>query len=151
MLRDKFNEALKDAMRAKDQRKVSTLRMVLAALKDKDIEARGLGRPASSDEDILGLLQKMIKQRNDSIEAFDKAGRAELAAQEREEKAIIEAYLPQQMSGDDVRAAVKSAIAATGAASVKDMGKVMGELKAKFAGKMDFSKANAVVKEMLSS
>ena len=151
MLRDKFSEALKDAMRAKDQRRVGTLRLVLAALKDKDIEARGLGREASTDEDILGLLQKMIKQRNDSIEAFDKAGRVDLATLEREEKAIIEAYLPQQMSADDVRAAVKAAIAATGATSVKDMGKVMGDLKTKFAGKMDFSKANAVVKEILSA
>ena len=104
-----------------------------------------------SDEEILGLLQKMIKQRNDSIEAYDKAGRVDLATQEREEKAIIEAYLPQQMSADDVRAAVKAAVAATGAASVKDMGKVMAELKGKFAGKMDFSKANAVVKEMLTA
>ena len=150
MLRDKFSEALKDAMRARDQRRVGTLRLVLAALKDKDIEARGLGREASSDDEIMGLLQKMIKQRNDSIEAYDKAGRADLVAQESEEKAIIEAYLPQQMSADDVRAAVKAAVAATGAASVKDMGKVMAELKAKFAGKMDFSKANVVVKEMLS-
>ncbi len=151
MLRDKFSEALKDAMRAKDQRRVGTLRLILAALKDKDIEARGAGREASTDEDILGLLQKMIKQRNDSIEAFDKAGRVDLATLEREEKAIIEAYLPQQMGADDVRAAVKAAIAGTGAASVKDMGKVMAELKAKFAGKMDFSKANAVVKELLSA
>ena len=151
MLRDKFSEALKDAMRAKDQRRVGTLRLIMAALKDKDIEARGLGREASSDEDIMGLLQKMIKQRNDSIEAYDKAGRADLVAQEREEKAIIEAYLPQQMGADDVRAAVKAAVAATGAVSVKDMGKVMAELKTKFAGKMDFSKANSVVKEMLSA
>jgi uncharacterized protein YqeY len=150
MLRDKFNEAMKDAMRAKDTRRLGTIRLILAALKDKDIEARGLGKAALSDEEILGQLQKMIKQRNDSIEAYDKAGRVDLATQEREEKAIIEAYLPQQMSADDVRAAVKAAVAATGAASVKDMGKVMAELKGKFAGKMDFSKANAVVKEMLS-
>ena len=151
MLRDKFTEAMKDAMRAKDQRRLSTMRLILAALKDKDIEARGLGREAPSDEEILGLLQKMIKQRNDSIEAFDKAGRVDLATVEREEKAIIEAYLPQQMGEGDVRAAVKAAVAATGAASVKDMGKVMAELRAKFAGKMDFSKANAVVKEMLTA
>ena len=150
MLRDKFSEALKEAMRAKDQRRVGTVRLILAALKDKDIEARGLGREQSSDEEILGLLQKMIKQRNDSIEAFDKAGRTDLATLEREEKAIIEAYLPQQMGADEVRAAVKAAVAATGAASVKDMGKVMAELKAKFAGKMDFSKANGVVKELLT-
>src|SRR6185295_2820683 len=151
MLRDKFSEALKEAMRAKDQRRVGTLRLIMSALKDKDIEARGLGREASTDEDILGLLQKMIKQRNDSIEAFDKAGRVDLATLEREEKAIIEEYLPQQMAADEVRAAAKAAIAAVGAASVKDMGKVMTELKAKYAGKMDFSKANAVVKELLTT
>ena len=150
MLRDKFSEALKEAMRAKNQRKVGTLRLILSSLKDRDIEARGVGKEALSDEDILGLLQKMIKQRNDSIEAFDKGGRADLAAQEREEKGIIEAYLPQQMSLDDVRAAVTAVVLATGASSVKDMGKVMAELKAKFAGKMDFSKANAVVKEVLT-
>jgi len=150
MLREKFNEALKEAMRAKDQRRVGTLRLINSALKDKDIEARGLGKGPLSDEEILALLQKMIKQRNDSIEAYEKAGRADLVAQEQEEKQIIEAYLPQQMGLDEVKAAVQAAIASTGAASVKDMGKVMGELKAKFAGRMDFSKANGVVKDLLS-
>ena len=150
MLREKFNEALKDAMRAKDARKVGTLRLINSALKDKDIEARGLGKAPLNDEEVLALLQKMIKQRNDSIEAYEKAGRADLVAQEQEEKAIIEAYLPQQMDIEEVKAAVTAVIASTGAASVKDMGKVMGELKAKFAGKMDFSKANGVVKELLS-
>jgi len=150
MLREKFNEALKDAMRAKDARKVGTLRLINSALKDKDIEARGLGKAPLNDEEVLALLQKMIKQRNDSIEAYEKAGRADLVAQEQEEKDIIEAYLPQQMDLEEVKAAVKAVIASTGAASVKDMGKVMGELKAKFAGKMDFSKANGVVKELLS-
>lgn len=150
MLREKFNEALKDAMRAKDARKVGTLRLINSALKDKDIEARGLGKAPLNDEEVLALLQKMIKQRNDSIEAYEKAGRTDLVAQEQEEKAIIEAYLPQQMDLEEVKAAVKAVIASTGAASVKDMGKVMGELKAKFAGKMDFSKANGVVKELLS-
>ena len=149
-MRDKFNEALKAAMKSGDKRQVSTLRLILSALKDRDIEARGLGKERTSDDEILQLLQKMIKQRNDSIEAFDKAGRVELATQEREEKAIIEAYLPQQMSADDVRAAAKAAVAAVGAATVKDMGKVMTELKAKFAGRMDFAKANAVVKELLT-
>ena len=150
MLREKFNEALKEAMRAKDQRRVGTLRLINSALKDKDIEARGLGKGPLSDEEILALLQKMIKQRNDSIEAYEKAGRADLVAQEQEEKQIIEAYLPQQMGAEEVRASVQAAIASTGAASVKDMGKVMGELKAKFAGRMDFSKANGVVKDLLS-
>ena len=149
-MRDKFNEALKGAMKAGDKRRVSTLRLILSALKDRDIEARGQGKERTSDDEILQLLQKMIKQRNESIETYDKAGRVDLATQEREEKAIIEAYLPQQMSADDVRAAAKAAVAAVGAASVKDMGKVMTELKAKFAGKMDFAKANAVVKELLT-
>jgi hypothetical protein len=129
---------------------VGTLRLINSALKDKDIEARGLGKGPLGDEEILALLQKMIKQRNDSIEAYEKAGRADLVSQEQEEKQIIEAYLPQQMGSEEVRAAVQAAIASTGAASVKDMGKVMGELKAKFAGRMDFSKANGVVKELLS-
>jgi uncharacterized protein YqeY len=150
MLRETFNEALKEAMRAKNQRRVGTLRLINAALKDKDIEARGLGKGPLGDEEILALLQKMIKQRNDSIEAYEKAGRSDLVAQEQEEKAIIEAYLPAQMAPEEVRAAVQAAIAATGAASVKDMGKVMADLKARFAGRMDFSKANGVVKELLS-
>ena len=150
-MRDKFNEALKAAMKSGDKRQVSTLRLILSALKDRDIEARGLGKERTSDDEILQLLQKMIKQRNDSIEAFDKAGRVELATQEREEKAIIETYLPAQMSADDVRAAAKAAVAAVGAATVKDMGKVMTELKGKFAGRMDFAMANAVVKELLTT
>ncbi len=150
MLREKFNEALKEAMRAKDQRKVGTLRLINSALKDKDIEARGLGKGPLGDEEILALLQKMIKQRNDSIEAYEKAGRLDLVAQEQDEKSIIEAYLPQQMSPEEVHAAVQSAITSTGAMSVKDMGKVMAELKARFAGRMDFSKANGVVKALLS-
>jgi hypothetical protein len=150
-MRDEFNTALKEAMKAGDKRRVGTLRLIMAALKDRDIEARGLGKERTSDDEILQLLQKMIKQRNESIETYDKAGRVDLATQEREEKAIIESYLPQQMSADDVRAAAKAAVAAVGAASVKDMGKVMTELKAKYAGRMDFSKANAVVKELLTS
>ncbi len=151
MLRDKFTAALKEAMLAKDQRRVGTVRLILAALKEKDIEARGAGREKATDDEILAMLQKMIKQRNDSIEAFEKAGRTELAQQENDEKAIIETYLPQQMGADEVQAAVKAAVAAVGASSVKDMGKVMAELKSKFAGKMDFSKANAIVKGMLTS
>lgn len=149
-MREKFNEALKEAMKAGDKRRVGTLRLINAALKDRDIEARGLGKERATDDEILQLLQKMIKQRNDSIEQFDKAGRTDLSTQEREEKEIIEAYLPQQMSADEVRAAAKAAVAAVGAASVKDMGKVMTELKGKYAGKMDFAKANAVVKELLT-
>ena len=150
-MREKFNEALKTAMKAGDKRQVSTLRLINAAIKDRDIEARGAGKERATDEEILALLQKMIKQRNDSIEQFDKAGRTDLSTQEREEKAIIESYLPKQMNADEVRAAAKAAVAAVGAASVKDMGKVMTELKSKYAGQMDFSKANAVVKELLTT
>src|SRR5882724_4128775 len=109
-MRDKFNEALKTAMKAGDKRQVSTLRLILSALKDRDIEARGLGKERISDDEILQMLQKMIKQRNDSIEAFDKAARVDLATLEREEKAIIEAYLPQQMNADETRAAANAVV-----------------------------------------
>jgi len=149
-MREKFNAALKEAMKAGDKRRVGTLRLINAALKDRDIEARGAGKERATDDEILQLLQKMIKQRNDSIEQFDKAGRTDLSTQEREEKEIIESYLPAQMSAEELRAAAKAAVAAVGAASVKDMGKVMTELKGKYAGRMDFAKANAVVKELLT-
>jgi hypothetical protein len=150
MLRDDINNAVKDAMRAKDERKLSTLRMVNSTIKNADIEARGQGKPPLSDGDLLGVFQKMIKQRQESVELYDKGGRAELAAQEREEIAIISAYLPKQMSEADVKAAIASAIAATGAAGMKDMGKVIAELKAKYTGQMDFGKASGMVKAALT-
>ena len=151
MLRDDINNALKDAMKAGDARRVSTLRLVNSALKNADIEARGQGKPPLTDEDLLGLLQKMIKQRQESVELYEKGGRAELAAQERDEIAVIQGYLPKQMSDDDVKAAISAAIKETGAASMKDMGKVVGALKAKYAGQMDFGKASGLVKAALSS
>ena len=151
MLRDDINNALKDAMKAKDERKVLTLRMVNSSLKNADIEARGTGKPPLDDGAALALLQKMIKQRQESVELYDKGGRAELAAQEREEIAVISAYLPKQMSDDDVKAAISAAIAETGAAGMKDMGKVIGVLRAKFAGQMDFGKARGMVKAALTS
>ena len=147
MLRDHINNAVKDAMRAKDERKLSTLRMVNSTIKNADIAARGEGKPPLSDADLLGVFQKMIKQRQESVELYDKGGRAELAAQEREEIEIITAYLPKQMSEDEV----KAAIAETGAAGMKDMGKVIGVLRAKFAGQMDFGKASGLVKAALTS
>ena len=150
MLRDDINNAVKDAMKAKDERKLSTLRMVNSTLKNSDIEARGQGKPPLSDEDILGVLQKMIKQRQESVELYDKGGRPELAAQEREEIAVISAYLPKQMSEDDVTKAIADAIAETGAAGMKDMGKVIAVLRAKYAGQMDFGKASGLVKAALS-
>lgn len=150
MLRDDINNAVKDAMRAKDERKLSTLRMVNSTLKNSDIEARGQGKPPLSDEDILGVLQKMIKQRQESVELYVKGGREELANQEREEIAIITAYLPKQMSDDEVKAAIASAIKETGAAGMKDMGKVIGVLRGKYAGQMDFGKASGLVKAALA-
>ncbi|MCX7307384.1 MAG: GatB/YqeY domain-containing protein [Afipia sp.] len=150
MLRDDINNAIKDAMKAKEERKLSTLRMVNSTLKNSDIEARGQGKPPLSDEDILGVLQKMIKQRQESVELYVKGNREELANQEREEIAIISAYLPKQMSDDEVKAAIAAAIKETGAAGMKDMGKVIGVLRGKFAGQMDFGKASGMVKAALA-
>jgi len=150
MLRDDINNALKEAMKAKDELRVSTLRLINAALKNADIEARGQGRGPLGDEELLGLLQKMIKQRQESIELYEKGGRAELAQKEREEIAIISAYLPHQMSEEDAQAAIAGVIKDTGAAGMKDMGKVMAALKARYAGKMDFAKASTLVKAKLS-
>jgi len=150
MLRDDINNAVKEAMKAKEERKLSTLRMVNSTIKNADIEARGQSKPQLSDAELLGVLQKMIKQRQEAIELYDKGGRAELAAQEREEIAVISAYLPRQMSEDDVKAAISAAIAETNAAGMKDMGKVIGVLKAKYTGQMDFSKASSLVKAALT-
>jgi uncharacterized protein len=150
VIRDDINNALKDAMKAKDERRVSTLRLVNASLKNADIEARGQGKEPLADDGVLGVLQKMIKQRNESAELYDKGGRMELAQQEREEITIISAYLPKQMSEDEVKAAIAEAIKDTGAAGMKDMGKVIGALKGKYAGKMDFGRASALVKAALS-
>ena len=150
MLRDDINNAVKEAMKAKDERKLSTLRMVNSTIKNADIAARGEGKPPLSDADLLGVFQKMIKQRQESVELYDKGGRPELAQQEREEIAIITGYLPQQMSEDEVKAAIEAAVAETGAASMKDMGKVIGVLRGKHAGQMDFGKASALVKARLA-
>ena len=151
-LREQINEQLKEAMKAKDVRRVSTLRMVLAAIKDKDIAARTeASREAIGDDDVLGLLAKMIKQREESAVAFDAGARPEMAKSEREEIAIIRAFMPAQMGADEARAAAAKAIAETGAASMKDMGKVMAALKERYAGQMDFAKASATVKELLSA
>ncbi|HTK79776.1 MAG TPA: GatB/YqeY domain-containing protein [Rhizomicrobium sp.] len=151
-LRERFNEQLKEAMKAKDQKRVSTMRMVLAALKDKDIAARTeTSREGVSDEDVLGLLAKMIKQREESAAAFEQGGRPELAQSEREEIAIIREFMPKQMSLEEARAAAQSAISELGAASMKDMGRVMAALKERYAGQMDFAKASATVKDLLSA
>ena len=150
MLRDDINNAVKEAMKAKNERKLSTLRMVNSTIKNADIDARGQGKPPLSDADLLGVFQKMIKQRQESVELYDKGGRAELANQEREEIAIITAYLPKQMSDDEVKAAIAAAIKDTGATGMKDMGKVIGVLRGKYAGQMDFGKASGLVKAALA-
>jgi hypothetical protein len=151
MLRPRFSAALKDALKSKDQIGLSTVRLILAALKDRDIAARGKGNMEGiSDEDILGLLQNMIKQRLESIVLYEKGGRLELAEQERGEIAVIERFLPKQMGEDEVAKAVREAIDETGAQSLKDMGKTMAALKGRYAGQMDFAKASALVKQALA-
>lgn len=148
MLRDNINNALKDAMKAKDERKISTLRLVNSTFKNADIEARGSGKTLS-DADLLSVLQKMIKQRQESKELYEKGNRPELAQQEAEEIAIIQSYLPKQMSEAEMGAAIDAAIKETGAAGMKDMGKVIGVLRGKYAGQMDFGKASGMVKAKL--
>jgi uncharacterized protein YqeY len=150
VLREEINTALKDAMKAREEHRVSTLRLVNAALKNADLEAQGRGKNALSDEEILALLQKLIKQRQEAAEVYDQAGRSELAARERGEIEIIGAYLPRQMSEAEAKAAIAEAIKATGATGIKDMGKVMAALKQGYAGKMDFGKASGWVKGVLS-
>ena len=149
MLRERFTAEMKEAMKAGDKGRLGAIRLIQAALKDKDIEARGNGKEPLSDEEILALLQKMVKQRQESIAMYEQGGRTELAQQEKDEVAVISSYLPQQMDEAETKAAIEAAIAETGAASMKDMGKVVGALRAKYAGRMDFAKASALVKEML--
>jgi uncharacterized protein len=150
MLRDDINNALKAAMKARDERRVSTLRLVNSSLKNADIEARGQGKGPLGDDELLALLAKMIKQHHESIDLYEKGGRAELAQQERDEIAIITGFLPKQLSDTEVRTAIAQAIAETGASSMKDMGKVIAALKERYAGRMDFGKASALVKGMLT-
>jgi len=150
MLREQINGTLKEAMKAKDSNTVGTLRLIMAALKDRDIAARSTGNcDGIPEEDILGLLQSMIKQRRDSIEMYSQGGRPELADAEQAEIVIIEQFLPKQMDDDEIAAAVDAAIAKCDAGCIKDMGKVMGTLKETHAGQMDFGKASQVVKTKL--
>ncbi len=149
MLRENFTSELKLAMKAGDKTRVGAIRMITAALKDRDIEARVTGKEVG-EEEILGLLQKLVKSRQESMEIYEANGRPELAAQERAEIAVISTFLPQPMSDEEVAVAIKAAIAETGAASIKDMGKVIAVLKAQHAGKMDFGKASGLVKAALA-
>ncbi len=150
MLRASLNDALKAAMKAKEQRKVSTLRLSLAALKDRELAVRAR-YPAEvvSDDDILELLAKMVRQRHDSIKLYEEGGRADLAEREAEEMAIIEGFMPRRLDDAEVAAAVEAAIDEVGATRLKDMGPAMAALKGRYAGRMDFAKASKLVKQKL--
>jgi len=151
MLRDKLNEAMKDAMRARETAALGTIRLILAKLKDVDIAARTeTSREGVSDDRILSMLQGMIKQRNESITLYEKGNRADLAEKEKAEITVIERFLPKQMDDAAVDAAVREAVSAAGATTVKDMGGVMAALKTKYAGQMDFAMASAAVKKALA-
>jgi len=150
-MREAFTERLKAAMRAKDTRTLSTVRLVLAGLKERDVAVRTAGNPEGiADSEILRMLQGMVKQRRESIALYRQGNRPELAQQEEDEIAIIESFLPRQMSEDEIAAAATAAIADTGAAGPKDMGRVMAALRERHAGTMDMAKAGAAVKQLLS-
>ena len=150
-LREQVNAALKQAMKDKAGARLSTLRLINAAIKDQDIAARG-GDNAEGVDDaaILAILGKMVKQRQESVRAYEEGGRLDLAEREREEIAVITEFLPKQLSDDEVNAAVDSAIAETGASSIRDMGRIMGALKGKYAGQMDFGVVGSMIKDRLS-
>ena len=150
MLRENINNAMKDAMKARDERRVGTLRMMNAAIKNADIAARGEGKEPLNEADLMSLFQKMIKQRQESAELYDKGARPELAGAERAEIEIITAYLPQQMSDVEAGAAISAVLNEINAETMKDMGRAMAALKERFAGKMDFGKASGKIKELLS-
>jgi uncharacterized protein YqeY len=150
VLRDKINDGMKDALKSQDKVRLSALRLINAAIKNADIEARGAGKGPLSDDELLGVMQKMIKQRQESVELYEKGGRKELADQERAEIAVISGFLPKQLSDEEMKVAIAAVIKDTGASSMKDMGKVIGALRGKYAGQMDFGKASAVVKAALS-
>ena len=150
MLRDDLQKALKEAMLAKDTVTTGAVRMIIAGQKEKDVEARGKGQEKATDAELMSMMQTMIKQRNDSIKMFIDGGRAELADKEKAEIAVIERFLPKQMSEAEMETVIKAVIAEVSAASMKDMGKVMGALKTKYAGQMDMGRANAVIKVLLN-
>jgi len=152
MLRTNLKDSLKEAMKSKDKRKISTLRLILATLKDRDIASREKGsEDGISDEEILQMLTTMVRQRKESVKAYEEGGRIDLATSEQEEIDIITEYLPRQFNDEETKKAVDETIAEIGAEGLKDMGKTMGALKSKYAGRLDFSKANAFVKAALGA
>ncbi|PUB13545.1 GatB/YqeY domain-containing protein [Yoonia sediminilitoris] len=150
-MRERVNAALKQAMKSKEADRLSTLRLINAAIKDKDISLRGSGEDTTGvgDPEVLAIMGRMVKQRQESARAYEEAGRLELAEKELFEIKVIEEFLPKQLNEDEAEAAVDAAIAEVGAQSIRDMGKVMGVLKAKFTGQMDFGKAGPMVKDRL--
>jgi uncharacterized protein YqeY len=150
MLREKLSEAMKEAMKAKETRRLSTVRLIQTAIKDRDIANRGTGKDAATDDEILQILQKMVKQREESAKIYEDNARPELAAQEREEIAVIKSFMPEQISDEKASEIVASVIAEIGAAGMKDMGKVMAILRERYAGQMDFAKASGTIKAQLS-
>lgn len=149
MLRQEISQALTTALKAQEKRRMSTLRLILAAVKDRDIANRTAGKDPVGDEELLGILGKMVKQREESARIYEEGSRLELAEAEREEITIISEFLPQQMSEDEVEQACADVIAEIGAQGLRDMGKCMAVLKERYAGKMDFTKASAIVKSLL--
>ncbi len=148
-MRDKIMQKMKEAMKAGEKRRVSTLRLINAAIKDRDIAARGNGKERVSEEDILQILTKMVKQRKESIKMYEEGGRPELADQEREETVIIQEFLPQQLSLEEVEKICTEVVAEVGASSLRDMGKCMAVLKERYPGQMDFGKASGIIKGLL--
>ena len=149
MLREDLQKTLKESMLNKDTTTVSAVRLIIAGMKEKDVEARGKGQAQASDAELLSMMQGMIKQRNDSIKMYVEGNRQDLADKELREIKVIEKFLPKQMSDAEIETVLKSIISATGAASMRDMGKVMGELKAKYAGQLDMAKASSMIKSLL--
>ncbi len=149
MLREDLQKTLKESMLNKDTATVSAVRLIIAGMKEKDVEARGKGQAQASDAELLSMMQGMIKQRNDSIKMYVEGHRQDLADKELSEIKVIEKFLPKQMSDAEIETVLKSIISATGAASMRDMGKVMGELKAKYAGQLDMAKASSMIKTLL--
>ena len=150
MLRERLMDDMKTAMKSGEKRRLSTIRLIQAALKDKDIEARGASKGPISDDEILALLQKMVKQRQESLSIYEANARPELAQGEREEIDVISGFLPKQLGDAETAAAIDAAVASVGASTVKDMGKVIAQLRGEFAGRMDFTKASVLVKDRLA-
>ncbi len=148
-MREEIHATLKQAMKSQEKRRVTTLRLINAAIKDRDIAARGQGKDAVSDDEILQILSKMVKQREESAHIYEEAGRLELAEEEREEIGIISEFLPKQLSEDEIRSACAGIVAELDAHGLRDMGRTMAALKERYAGQMDFGKASGMVKELL--